>query len=74
MEVTETTKRNIDYKTIHRHSKNLINHLLVADDQINDYEQILDILGEMDQNYTSLITTITSKKRVFPLDKVFTRM
>lgn len=54
--------------------KDLIDYILAIDDKLNDIEQIIYVLGGLDINYTSLVTSITSKKIVISLDEVFTRM
>lgn len=53
-------------------AKDLTDHILAAGDTISDREQILYVLGGLDSDYTSLVTTITSKKRILPLAKVST--
>lgn len=55
-------------------AKDLIDHILVVGDHLNDHEKMLYILEGFDSNYVSLITNITSKKRVLGLDEVFTRL
>lgn len=51
-----------------RVAKDLLDHIMTAGDVLNDREQML----YLDSNYTSLITNITSRKCVIPLDDIFT--
>lgn len=43
-------------------SKDLIDYILVAGDTLGDKEQVLYVLGGLDTNYTSIVTTIITHK------------
>lgn len=54
--------------------KDLFNILIVVGATITLKDYIIYMIGRLDFNYNSLITTLTHKKKIPSLEKVFTMM
>lgn len=46
----------------------LLDHIIAAGDDLTDREKMLSVLGGLDSIYTFLITNISGKKCILPLD------
>lgn len=54
--------------------RELLNHLIVVGDNITAREKVMYVIGRLDGNYSSLVTTVSNKRREISIDEFFSMM
>lgn len=56
------------------YTKNLINCIVSASDDIFNKEQVLYVIGGLSLDYNTIVTIITQNEKVSSLDEIFTAL